>query len=129
VPWTDEGIRAAWPDVIEAASRQSRFLGQMLGSGSPRIVGAGALEVAFGPDQAVAREGVERQLSTVQTIASARLGTPVSITLAGSETATPRSGRLTVDEIRRERLGELRRRDPALDAAAEALDLEMVDDG
>ena len=41
----------------------------------------------------------------------------------------PRSGRLTVEELRRQRLGELRKRDPALDAAAEALDLEMVDDG
>jgi hypothetical protein len=85
--------------------------------------------VAFGPDQAVAREGVERQLATVQTIASARLGTVVTLTVTGSEAVPARSGRLTVEEIRRQRLGELRKRDPALDAAAEALDLEMVDDG
>jgi DNA polymerase-3 subunit gamma/tau len=129
VPWTDEGIRAAWPDVVDTARRQSRFLGQMLESGTPRISGAGTLVVAFGPDQAVAREGVERQLPTVQTIASARLGTAVTITLAGSETVPSKSGRMTVEEIRRQRLGELRKRDPALDAAAEALDLEMVDDG
>jgi hypothetical protein len=115
--------------VVDTARRQSRFLGQMLESGTPRISGAGTLVVAFGPDQAVAREGVERQLSTVQTIASARLGTAVTITLAGSETVPSKSGRMTVEEIRRQRLGELRKRDPALDAAAEALDLEMVDDG
>ena len=36
--------------------------------------------------------------------------------------------RLTVDELRQERLTELRRRDPALDALAEALDLELVDE-
>ena len=57
----------------------------------------------------------------------ARMGVPVSITLAGTTAAPPRTGRLTVEEIRRQRLGELRKRDPALDAAAEALDLEMTD--
>jgi hypothetical protein len=115
--------------VVDAARRQSRFLGQMLESGVPRISGAGQLQLVFGVDQAVAREGVERQLSTVQTIASSRFGIAVAITVTGIETAAPRSGRLTVEELRRQRLGELRKRDPALDAAADALDLELVDEG
>ncbi len=134
VPWTDEAIRAAWPDIVETARRQGRFLGQALDHAAPRPVGPGTLELVFGPDQAVAREGIERQLAAVTTIVSARLGQAVAVTLADPARApgggTPsRPGRLTVEEIRRERLGELRRRDPALDAAADALDLEMVDDG
>ncbi len=130
VPWTPEGLRASWPDIIETATRQSRFLGQSLDLAQPELAGPGAITLAFGPDRAMAREGVERQLSTVQTIIAARMGTALTVTLAGATAAAPaRTGRLSVGDIRRERLEELRRRDPALDAAAEALDLEMVDDG
>jgi hypothetical protein len=39
--------------------------------------------------------------------------------------AAPR--RLTQEAVRDERLGKLRRRDPALDAAVEMLDLELLD--
>ncbi len=133
VPWTDEAIAAAWPDIVETARRQGRFLGQALEQAIPRVAEPGVLGLVFGADQAVAREGVERQLETVGTIISARLGTTVKVTLsseavAGRRGPAKQSGRLTVEEIRRERLADLRRRDPALDAAADALDLELVDD-
>ena len=131
VPWTDEAVRAAWGDVVETARRQGRFLGQALEQAIPRLGGPGELELGFGPDQAVFREGVERQLATIGTIASARLGRAVTVRVAEpapGAVAPGRPGRLTVDDIRRERLAELRRRDPALDAAADALDLELVDD-
>lgn len=36
---------------------------------------------------------------------------------------------MTEATIRADRLGELRRQDPALDAAADALDLELMDEG
>ncbi len=133
VPWTDEAVRAAWPDIVETARRQGRFLGQALEAARPRASESGVLELGFGPDQAVFREGVERQLAAVGTIAGARLGQPVTVRLAepggGQEPSPARQSRLTVDDLRRERLAELRRRDPALDAAADALDLELVDDG
>src|SRR5690606_23255324 len=129
VPWTPEGLRAAWSDVVQTAARHSRFLAQSLDSGQPALGAHGEVSLTFGPQQAMAREGVERQLQVVETIVSARMGTAVRVSVAGATEAISRPGRLSVDDIRRERLSELRRRDPALDAAAEALDLEMVDDG
>ena len=46
----------------------------------------------------------------------------------GPAAAEPRSGRLTVGDLRRDRLDQLHRRDPALDALVDALDLELIDD-
>jgi hypothetical protein len=129
VPWTPEGLRAAWPDVVKAAARHSRFLAQSLDSGQPTLGAHGEVIISFGPQQAMAREGVERQSQVVETIVSARMGTNVKVSVSGATEVVSRPGRLTVEDIRRERLSELRRRDPALDAAAEALDLELVDDG
>lgn len=129
VPWTPEGLMAAWPDVLAAVARQSRFLAQSLESAQPSLGAEGEVVLGFSATQAMAREGVERQLSAIEAAISARMGTPVRLTLSVSGQSVPPAGRLTVEQIRRERLSELRRRDPALDAAAEALDLEMVDDG
>ncbi|MGD9524858.1 MAG: DNA polymerase III subunit gamma/tau [Gemmatimonadales bacterium] len=136
VPWNDVGVRAAWPDILATATRQSRFLGQALQDASPRVGDPGVLQLVFGPSQAVSREGIERQKAAVAALVSARLGLEVSLELVGGEPSTGAGGsspvqagrRLTVDELRQERLTELRRRDPALDALAEALDLELVDE-
>ncbi|HRP09352.1 MAG TPA: hypothetical protein PLL69_12785, partial [Gemmatimonadales bacterium] len=128
VPWSDEGLAAAWPDIVEAAGRQSRFLAQSLGQARPVLGEKGLIELGFGDNEAISREGVERQLGVVAEIASARLGVPVRLQLSMARGSGGPRGRLTTEEIRHERLQELRRRDPALDAAAEALDLELMDD-
>jgi DNA polymerase-3 subunit gamma/tau len=130
VPWTDDAIRAAWPDAVETARRQGRFLGQALEHATPGLGEPGELLLSFGPDHAVFREGVERQLAAVEALLAARLGQTVTVRLMAPTAGTPgRRGRLTEEDLRGERLAELRRRDPALDAAADALDLELVDDG
>lgn len=134
VPWDDSSLRAAWPDILAAASRQSPFLGKALQQATPRVGEPGVLELSFGPDQAVSVEGIERQKGAVATLASARLGIEVRIqvitaTHHGRENAGPvTSRRPTADTIREDRLQELRRMDPALDAMADALDLELVDE-
>lgn len=132
VPWTETALLAIWPDVIDTARRQSPFLAQALEQAVPGIGGPGVLELRFGREMAVLREGVERQLSAVTAIASARAGQELSVRVAGDEVAAPaaapRGGRLSVEQLRHERLAQLRKRDPALDAAADALDLELIDD-
>lgn len=132
VPWNNAAVRAAWPEIVATASRQSRFLGQALDGATPAVAEAGELELRFGPDQAVLMEGIERQRAAVEALISARLGTAVRLVLVGdggggSAGGAPRE-RLTSDTIRRDRLEELRRRDPALDAMADSLDLELVDE-
>lgn len=133
VPWSDEALRAAWPDLVAAATRHSPFLGQVLGDGLPRAGEPGVLEILFGADKAVAVEGVERQKSALAALASARLGMEVRIEAIagawnGSEGRGESAGRLTPERLRADRLEELRRLDPALDAMADALDLEVVDE-
>jgi hypothetical protein len=49
----------------------------------------------------------------------------VQVALEPAEAAPKR---MTKDDLRAERLAGLRKRDPALDAAANELDLEIVDD-
>ena len=118
-------------DVVEAARRNSPFLAQALAATRPRLAESDLLELTFGPEQAVFREGTERQRELVATIVSARMGRQVrvSVGLTSKPADTEsRSARLTAADLRAERLKELRRLDPALDAAADALDLELVDD-
>ena len=132
-PQTTEAILAAWPEVVATAARQSRLLGQSLEQATARIDAPGRVTLSYGPDSAVFREGVERLLGTVETLLSAQLGSPVKVIIesaGGSAAPAARNGgRMTEATIRSDRLGELRRQDPALDAAADALDLELVDEG
>jgi DNA polymerase-3 subunit gamma/tau len=134
VPWTPEGIRSVWPEIVATASRQSRLLGQSLDQATPVPGEAGQVRLTFGPQAAVFQEGIERQMATVETILGARLGRPVRIIIGGAgsggrATEPQRGNRMTVNDIRAMRLADLRRVDPVLDAAADALDLEVLDDG
>jgi DNA polymerase-3 subunit gamma/tau len=133
VPLTTDGLRAIWSEVVATANRQSMLLGQSLDHATARMETPGAAILAFGPEEGVFREGAERFLSTIETILSARMGGTIRVTLeSGSPTPAPaarKGGRMTDETIRADRLGELRRKDPTLDAAADALDLELVDEG
>ena len=125
-------LDSVWPDVIATATRQSPMLGQALGHATALLASPGAVELRFGPGSALFHDGVVRQQATVETILSAALGTPVKVMLQGATNtaavAERKSKRLSMEEVRSERLAQLRRKDPALDAAANALDLEVVDD-
>lgn len=133
VPQSAEALLAIWPDVLATATRQSRLLAQALDHATPRLQEPGKVVLQFGPDSAVFQEGVERQLATVETILSARMGTTMTVKLeqgaTGNAPAQPRGKRLSAEDLRADRLKELRTRDPALDAAADSLDLELVDEG
>jgi hypothetical protein len=75
-------------------------------------------------------EGLERQRDAVQTLLSRALGAPVRLAIAatgGPAGATPRARRLSEAESRAERLRVLKGRDPALEAAADSLDLEVLE--
>ena len=129
---TEATLIAAWPAIIATASRQSPMLGQALGHAAASVGEPGIVALGFGPDSALFHDGVARQQATVETILTATLGSPVRIRLQGAAppAAAPdrQSKRLSMEQLRDERLAQLRSKDPALDAAANALDLELVDD-
>jgi DNA polymerase-3 subunit gamma/tau len=129
---TDGTLASVWSEVVATASRQSPMLGQALTHATPQQVGPGAIVLEFGPNSALFHDGVARQLATVETILTAALGVPAKVTVKGPEaapaTAERKSKRLSAEDARNLRLTQLRSKDPALDAAANALDLELVDD-
>ncbi|MBL8979097.1 MAG: DNA polymerase III subunit gamma/tau [Gemmatimonadetes bacterium] len=127
--FTLEGLQRAWPDLVLVARAQGRFLGEALAaarpvSAEPPLVG---LSVAEG--HPMHREALERQRDAVQALLGRILGAPVRLGISGtgSTPATSRARRLSEAESRAERLKVLKGRDPALEAAADSLDLEVLD--
>ena len=69
--------------------------------------------------------------STLAQLVARYVTEPVRIKLQGAvgsrERASPRPGRLTEEGARAERLKTLRAQDPSLNAAVDALDLELLE--
>jgi hypothetical protein len=104
------------------------MLGSMLGHAVPAtITGAGVLTLAIDDDASA--EGL--QAGSADVLAAVRTYFPgvkrVAIRRAEASGGAGGSRRLTEEEIRRERLAMLRRKDPVLGAAIDALDLELLD--
>ncbi len=130
---TLESLRTAWPEIIEAARARSILLGQALESAPPGSVAQGEIRLlAASPDHAVLVEGIQRQIGLVEELVQRHFGVPVRIIVATQRPGGPepqeRPNRITDQALRTEKLERLRRLDPALDAAANELDLEIVDE-
>ncbi len=122
-------LTAAWPEIVEAARGRSILLGQALEATPPGSVAAGEIRLVAGPDGAVLVEGIQRQIGVVEELVQSRFGVRARIVVAAPGTNPPeRPKRITDQTLRTEKLERLRRLDPALDTAANELDLEIVDE-
>jgi DNA polymerase III subunit gamma/tau len=125
-----EAIRAGWPAIVVAARVQSRFLGELLASVEPSELVLPWLNVVMREPNQLFAERLEEEAAKVEEILSRTLGQPVRLRVS---LATPPDGpppakqRLSDASIKADRLREFRSKDPALDTAADALDLEIVD--
>jgi hypothetical protein len=75
-------------------------------------------------------ERLEQEAPKLEEILSRSLGQPVRLRVvppAGPNEAPPRPQRMSDASIKADRLREFRAKDPTLDTAADALDLEIVD--
>ena len=77
-------------------------------------------------------ERLTRQRDVVQSLLGRYLGAPVQLVMGSAAPSPEESGparpkRMSDAGARAERLKTLRKKDPALDAAADELDLEIVD--
>ena len=126
-----DAIRAAWPAVVAALRADSRFLSEALAATQPSALELPWLTVAMAEPNALFADRLHEQASKVEEVLSRSLGESVRLRV----TAGPGSGapapakprRLSDSSIKAERLREFRSKDPALDTAADALDLEIVD--
>ncbi len=130
-PFTLEAIREAWPSVIAAVRAESRFLGEALAATQPAGAEPPELRVTMAEPNPLLHERLEQQAATVERVVSTRVGAPVRLRIAlEAPVETGRESpatRMSESGIRAARLKGLRARDPALDAAADELDLEIVE--
>jgi DNA polymerase-3 subunit gamma/tau len=129
-PLTMERLRGLWPRVIEDARAKSPMLGALLQVAEVAGVDAGTVTIRLLDTNAVHAEGLERQRDALAQLMGRYLAKPVRIQLDGAgsgERSTPRPGRLTEEGARAERLKTLRAQDPSLNAAVDALDLELLE--
>ena len=129
--FTLDGLLQAWPEVVIAAREQSRFLGEALAAAQPKAVAPPSLTLVVPDANPMHLEALDRQRDAVERLISEAVGAPVTLSIAdpsATSGAPPvRTRRLSEAESRAERLKLLRSRDPALEAAAETLDLEVLE--
>ena len=127
-PLTLDRLRSLWPRIIEDARREKPMLGALLPAVEPTAITGTTVGVrVLDPVHA---EGLERQREVLAQLVGRYVSEPVRIKLEGAgsgERSAPRPGRLTEQGVRAERLEALRARDPDLDAAVDALDLELLE--
>jgi hypothetical protein len=114
---------------VVAARVQSRLLGELLASVEPTELALPYLNVALREPNQLFAERLEQEAAKVEEIVTRSLGQAVRLRIvAGAEapSAAPRR-RMSDSSIKADRLREFRAKDPALDTAADALDLEIVD--
>ena len=126
IPFARDAIASRWEELIEAARGESAFLAQALAATS--LESADAPKIVLHLDSAEPGAGItlENQRQRLTALFSRVLSAPVELEVnTGAPVQRPQ--RLSDEALRADRLKGLRRRDPALDAAAEALDLEIVE--
>ncbi|HEU5048770.1 MAG TPA: DNA polymerase III subunit gamma/tau [Gemmatimonadales bacterium] len=129
IPFTLEGMRGAWPSIVAAVRAESRFLGEALAGTAPAAVAPPDLTVAMREPNPLLHERLEQQATAVEAVVAARVGARVRlrISVEAEPDAEPPGRRMSESGIRAARLKGLRERDPALDVAADELDLEIME--
>ena len=125
-----EAIRAGWPAIVVAARVQSRLLGELLSALEPAELALPWLNVVMREPNQLFAERLDQEASRVEEILSRSLGQPVRLRLTSATPASgslPKPRRMSDSSIKADRLREFRAKDPTLDTAADALDLEIVD--
>ncbi|HVH67759.1 MAG TPA: DNA polymerase III subunit gamma/tau [Gemmatimonadales bacterium] len=131
-PLTLDRLRGLWPRVIEDARAKSPLLGALLEQTEVAEVTGVMVILKLRDTNAVHAEGLERQRDALSQLVGRYVTEPVRVGLRGGESdrgerATTRPTRLTEEGARAERLKALRTKDPALGAAVDALDLELLE--
>ena len=130
-PVSIEAIRAAWPAMIAAVRVQSRFLGEALAATQPVSLEPPWLTVVMGEPNPLFADSLQEQAGKVEEVLSRSLGQQIRLRVTTAEVAAATAGvkprRMSESSLKAERLREFRSKDPALDTAADALDLEIVD--
>ena len=126
-----EAVRASWPAVVAAMRAHSRFLGEALAAGEPVALEAPWLTLALNEPNPLLADRLQEESLKVEEVLSRSLGQPIRLRVSaerpGDIAPQSKPRRISESSLKAERLREFRAKDPALDTAADALDLEIVD--
>ena len=128
-PASIEAIKAGWPAVVAAVRVNSRFLGEALAATEPATLDLPWLTVVMAEANQLFADRLQQESGKVEEVLSRSLGQTVRlrVTTAAGSGASAKPRRMSDSSLKAERLREFRSKDPALDTAADALDLEIVD--
>ena len=129
------GPLARWDEVVEAVGRQRRVLREAMAQATPVLEGETLVLAVSGSE--VHLQGLEGGRRAIETAVHQVLGTSWRVVVRPGDAPPPGDPppgpageapkRLNRDAERQERLKHYRGKDAALDAAADALDLELLD--
>ena len=124
-------LQGAWPDIVAQLRERSQFLSQALAATSPSAMDSGWLTVTLAEPNPLFAERLQAQAPLVEEVLRPWMGEPLRLRVNQPDPAdadsSPPLPRLSQGAIQADRLRSLRAKDPALDTAADALDLEIVD--
>ena len=105
------------------------MLGALVAATEVAAVEGTTVAIRLLEQNAVHADGLERQRDALAQLAGRYVAEPIRVKLAEAESvgARARPSRLTEDGARADRLALLRAKDPSLDAAVKALDLELLE--
>jgi DNA polymerase-3 subunit gamma/tau len=125
------GMAEAWPDIVAEVRSRSRFLGEALAGTMPGAVEGSTLTLTLSESNPLFAERIQAEAPAVEEVVRRHMGQTlrIRVTVAGGQEAAapPRPRSITESSLRADRLRSFREKDPALDTAADALDLEIVD--
>jgi DNA polymerase-3 subunit gamma/tau len=131
IPATLDALRAAWPEIVADVRERSRFLGEALSHTTPAALELPWLTVALAEPNPLFAERLQAQALLVEEVLARAIGQAarLRVTEAGPPDGAPPSKprKLTDASLKADRLRAFRTKDPTLDTAADALDLEIVD--
>ncbi|MGE0442616.1 MAG: DNA polymerase III subunit gamma/tau [Gemmatimonadales bacterium] len=126
-----DGLVRVWPDVVARARSRSPLLGTVVESLTPVAATDDSVTLSVGgEDVAHMLEGAQRQQRAIAELLAGATGKRLAVHFGEEprgDARRERPKRLSEKDLKEEKLRELRTRDTALDAAADALDLEIVD--
>jgi DNA polymerase-3 subunit gamma/tau len=127
---TLDSLVTSWDAIVAGAKERSPLLGTVLEQLRPVAVEGKVVRLSVGAGAGHMLEGARRQQSAIAELLVPAGGEGIVVQVIDSPAGVgqvERPKRLSETELRSIRLRELRAKDPALDAAAEALDLEIAE--
>jgi DNA polymerase-3 subunit gamma/tau len=123
-PLSLERLRGVWPEVIARSRAISPMLPALLAGSEVAGVDGQVVAIRLGPGGQA--EGVEKKRDALARLVGEFVTGDVRVRIVADAPGV-RSARMTPSEAQAERLKALRAKDPALNAAVDALDLELLE--